>query len=259
LREDPNNTFTHTNLGWGFLERGEHQKALEHFKEALIHKPSNENAQLGMKEAIKASNILYRGYLKYGFFMGNLTSKYQWFIIIGIYFSQRIIGYFSSKTPTLAPILIPIVYILMFLAISTWVIRPIGNLFLRFHAYGNYLLSKKEKTTSNFVGICLILFITGVILYAITKNGGFVSVALYGFLMMVPLGIFYDLEKYPKVIPTFTVVLAFLGMMNIIQAFLSGDYYNAWSTPFIVVFIAFQFVSNYLILKEEYGSHRGSI
>ena len=35
LREDPNNAYTHANYGWTLLEKGNHQKALEHFKEAL--------------------------------------------------------------------------------------------------------------------------------------------------------------------------------------------------------------------------------
>ena len=35
LREDPNNAYTHANFGWGLLEKGDHKKALEHFREAL--------------------------------------------------------------------------------------------------------------------------------------------------------------------------------------------------------------------------------
>ena len=69
LREDPNNAYTHANYGWGLLEKGNHKKALEHFKEALSHDPNFKYAQSGLLEALKASNPIYRMFLKYSFWM----------------------------------------------------------------------------------------------------------------------------------------------------------------------------------------------
>ena len=37
MREDPNNSYTHANYGWGLLEKGNHKKALEHFKTTKNH------------------------------------------------------------------------------------------------------------------------------------------------------------------------------------------------------------------------------
>lgn len=85
LREDPNDAYTHANYGWGLLEKGHHKEALDHFKEALANDPSFEYAQLGMLQAIKANNPIYRVFLKYSFWMSNLTAKYQWGVIIGFY------------------------------------------------------------------------------------------------------------------------------------------------------------------------------
>ena len=61
------------------------QKALEHFKESLSKDPNFEFAQVGLLEAIKATNPIYRLFLKYAFAMSKLTAKYQWAVIIGFY------------------------------------------------------------------------------------------------------------------------------------------------------------------------------
>ena len=76
LAHDPNNAYTHSNYGWGLLEKGNHKKALQHFREALKHDPTLVQAQAGMAEALKANYVFYRLFLRYAFFMSNLTAKY---------------------------------------------------------------------------------------------------------------------------------------------------------------------------------------
>lgn len=99
LREDPNNAYTHSNYGWGLLEQGNHKKALEHFREALKNDPNFAHAQSGMLEALKAANPVYRLFLKYSFWMGNLTAKYQWGVIIGFYLAFRLLKNLSQSNP----------------------------------------------------------------------------------------------------------------------------------------------------------------
>ncbi|MDP2161791.1 MAG: tetratricopeptide repeat protein, partial [Flavobacterium sp.] len=72
LSEDPNNAYTHANFGWGLLEKGETDKALEHFKESLKNNPNSEYAQSGMAEALKSKYLIYKWFLKYSFWMSNL-------------------------------------------------------------------------------------------------------------------------------------------------------------------------------------------
>lgn len=102
LREDPNNAHTHSNYGWGLLEKGQHKKALEHFKEALSNDPNHMFAQAGMLEALKATNPIYRLFLKYVFWMDNMTAKYQWGFIIGIYIGFRILSSIAKKSEILS-------------------------------------------------------------------------------------------------------------------------------------------------------------
>ena len=85
LNEDPEDSYTHTNYGWGLLQSGDVPKALHHFKEALRLDPSNNNARSGMIEALKAKYWFYKKFLSYQFWMQKKSSKFQWGFIIGIY------------------------------------------------------------------------------------------------------------------------------------------------------------------------------
>lgn len=251
LREDPNNTFTHANYGWSLLEKGNHKKALEHFKESLSNDPNFGYAQAGMLEALKASNPIYRLFLKYSFWMGNLTEKYQWGVIIGFYIAFRLLKSIARNVEELQPILIPLIIMLALIAFSTWVITPISNLFLRFNKYGKLLLNKKEKISSNFVAISLFTSLTGVVLYFALSNTNMLSIAVFGFAMMLPLGTMFSPSKNKNGLLIYTIILAALGVSAISFTFLNGELFNLFSTLFILGFIGFQWVANFMLIKED--------
>ncbi|NNT72895.1 tetratricopeptide repeat protein [Flavobacterium sp. IMCC34852] len=251
LREDPENSFTHSNYGWNLLEKGEHNKALEHFREALKSNPNNEYAQGGMVEALKAKNIIYRGYLKYAFFMQNLSGKNQWIFIIGFYVVQKVLRTMANTNTTLQPYLTPIVFLLAVFAFSTWVIVPISNLLFRINPYGKYMLDKDEIKSSNFVGISFCLFLAGLIAYFVTKNENFFSIAAFGFIMMVPLGRMFDISKYKNAPLYFSVLMGTIGLLAIYVTFMDGQLYNGFSIIFLLCFVAYQWLANYWAIKSS--------
>jgi tetratricopeptide (TPR) repeat protein len=251
LREDPNNAYTHANYGWGLLEKGENKKALEHFKEALKSKPNFEYAQSGMLEAIKATNPIYRGYLKYSFWMGNLTSKYQWGVLIGFYLGFRALRSLSDSNVALQPYLNPLLFVLALFAYSTWVIYPIGNLFLRFNKYGQLLLDKKQKQSSNFVAAGLGIFAVGVLLYFLLPDERFLSVAVFGCAMMLPCSVMFSPTKHKYSLLIYTIIMALIGVIAIALTFITGDLFNTMSVIFVFGFIGFQWVANFLLIKQS--------
>jgi tetratricopeptide (TPR) repeat protein len=251
LKEDPNNTYTHANYGWGLLEGGDHKKALEHFKEALKNNPNNENAQTGMAEALKASNLFYRWFLKYSFWMNKLSSNYQWFFIIGFYFGTRALRFLAQKVPVLQPFLIPIIILLSLIAFSTWIIHPISNLFLRLNKYGKYLLDKNEIKSSNFVGISLMIALVGGLLLLILGDLRYLSILMFGIAMMVPLSTMFSITKYPYSLQLYTMFMAIFGLIAIAGTFLGGQLINTFSLIFIVGFVAFQWIANFLIIRQS--------
>lgn len=251
LRNDPNNAYTHANYGWGLLEKGDHKKAKEHFKEALKNSPNNAYAQSGMLQAIKASNPVYRMFLKYAFWMGNLTAKYQWAVIIGFYLGFRALRTLANTNPGLQPYLTPLIFALAIFAFSTWIITPVSNLFLRFNKYGQLLLSKKEKMSSNFVALSLLIFLSGVGLYFALSDERYLVVAVFGFAMMVPFSVMFSPSKYKNVLLWYTIAMAVIGLAGIAFAFMNDQRFEIASSIFIIGFIAFQWGVNFLLIRED--------
>jgi tetratricopeptide (TPR) repeat protein len=251
LREDPTNAYTHTNYGWALLEKGDHKKALEHFKEALTSDPTFHYAQVGMLEALKATNPLYRIFLKYSFWMGNLTAKYQWAVIIGFYVGVRALNSLAKNNETLQPYLVPLIIALALIAFSTWVIAPISNLFLRFNKYGQLLLDKKEKMSSNFVAASLGVCLVGLFLYFVSFNEKMLTIAVFGFAMMLPFGTMFSPSKNKYGLLIYTIVLAVVGLIAIGLTFSTGELFTLMTVVFIFGFVAFQWVANYMLIKED--------
>jgi tetratricopeptide (TPR) repeat protein len=251
LREDPNNAYTHANYGWGLLEKGDHKKALEHFKEALSNDPTFDYAQSGMLEALKATNPIYRVFLKYSFFMSNLTAKYQWGVIIGFYIGFKVLRTVAKNNETLQPYLVPLIVALAFIAFSTWVIAPISNLFLRLNKYGQLLLDKNEKISSNFVAVSLALFMVGLLLYFISSDEKMLTISVFGFAMMLPLGTMFSLSKNKYGLLIYTIALAVIGLIAIGLTFSKGELFNFMTVVFILGFVGFQWAANYMLIKED--------
>lgn len=251
LREDPNHVFTHSNYGWGLLEKGDFKKAKVHFSEALKNDPNFEYAQSGMLEAIKASNPVYRLFLQYSFFMGNLTAKYQWAVIVVFFVGMRILRTLANSVEGLKPILTPLIIALAFLAFSTWIINPISNLFLRFNKFGKYLLSKKEKMSSSFVACSLLVFFTGIVTYFLFKDEKYLMLAAFGFAMMLPLSVMFSKTKYKHSLLIYTIMMTLIGSMAVGLTFSNEKTFNYLTVIFIFGFIAFQWVANYLLIKED--------
>ncbi len=251
LAQDPTNAYTHSNYGWGLLEKGDHKKALEHFREALKNNPNLQHAQAGMAQALKAKYLLYRLFLRYAFFMGNLAKKNQWAVIIGFYLATRLINLLAKSYERLQPILIPFMVLVALFAFSTWVITPVSNLFLRLNPYGKYLLDKKEKLSSDFVGGSLLICILGIILYLLSKNDNWLLVAVFGFAMMVPLGSMFASGNNKNKLVIYSAVMFVIGVIGIVEAFNTLDPFNIFSILFLIGFVAFQWIANFMKIKQS--------
>lgn len=251
LAGDPHNAYTHANYGWSLLEKGENKKALEHFREALRINPGFEYARSGMAEALKARYWLYKLFLKYAFWIGNLTAKYQWAVIIGLYVAFRLLNALAKSNEALRPYLTPLIVAFAIFAFSTWIITPVSNLFLRLNPFGRYLLDKNEIRSSNLVGISFLVFVTGALTYALTSDARWLPVAFFGFAMMIPLSVLFSVSKNKNTMLVYTLGLTAAGIVGIATTFVTGEIYNLFSTVFVIGFIAFQWLANYLRIRES--------
>jgi tetratricopeptide (TPR) repeat protein len=164
LKNNPMNSFTHASVGYSALENGEHDKAKEHFREALRIDPSDEYARQGMLQAIKSTNLFYRLFLRYMFWMQGLKPQVRWAVIIVGYFLIQGLNMYSDTLGVFTPIAEVVIAAYMIFAISTWIIGPVSNIFLRFHDFGKFVLSEEEKSVANKSAALLSTAILGAIL-----------------------------------------------------------------------------------------------
>jgi cytochrome c-type biogenesis protein CcmH/NrfG len=145
LSQDPDNEFTHTTIGWNLLERGNHNDAAKHFREALRIDPMRNSAKSGLKEALKSKIPPYKWLLQYSFWVNNKGKKLRTILPIVLYIAFRVlISIFRSNSATtgLAWVLAG-VYLLF--VIGSWTMNSIANFFLLFHPDGKFALTNTEK------------------------------------------------------------------------------------------------------------------
>lgn len=251
LHEDPNDAYTHANYGWNLLEQNQHEKALEHFKEALKNDPNLDYAQEGMLEALKAKHFIYRWFLKYAFFISNLAEKNQWFFIIGFYVAYRFLSGLAEKVEALQPVLYPILALLFVVAISTWIIGPISNLFLRMNPYGKHLLKRHEILSSNLVGLSILTCILSAIAYLFLRTNFFLALAFFGFSMMVPFSSAFGPNKSNKALSIYAIAMFLIGCVALFFTTGDGELINAFSLLYLLGFFVYQWVANYFTIRES--------
>ncbi|HVD99874.1 MAG TPA: tetratricopeptide repeat protein [Cytophagaceae bacterium] len=251
LYYDPDNSYTHANLGWGLLEKGEQQKSLDHFKKALQSDPNNSYAKAGMVEALKARFWVYRMFLKYAFWISNMKGNMQWIVMIGFFFGSRVLRSLASSYPSLSPYITPIVILYTIFALSTWLIRPVSNLFLRLNPYGRYALTREEIQSSNFVGISLLVGFIATILYFITNAFPWLALAIYGVTMIFPLSSMYDPvgKKGRMIVKFYTIGLAVLGGMAVMLVFTGSEFYYLFGLAYMVGVFIYQWVVNAFVIS----------
>lgn len=181
--KDPDNENTHANQGWALLERKEYKQALVHFRESLRLNPNNEFARAGLIEALKAKYWLYRYFLQFSFWIGNLNVKYRWGLIIGLIVVVKVI-------PILAPFYIAFVFF-------NWFSEIIFNTILRFNRFGRYALNNTEIVYSNLFTLLTLGIIASVSGFLLEHESFFINAGLVSFGLMFPLAGTFGKENTP--------------------------------------------------------------
>jgi len=261
LNKAPENSYSHANKGWVAIERDKYEEAVTHFKEALRLNPENKYAKEGLKEAIKAKNFLYRGVLKYFLWMNKLTSKAQWYFIIGIYILYQIIIQMADKYPSIAGYLAPLILAYILFAFSSWIAKPVSNLFLRLHPLAKHVLDDDEKLGSTLVGAFAVAGFGCLATFYLTGNNiefkdGNIYISIGGELlfhltifflvMLIPLGGLFNSTKGTKARRNLTIYVAAIGVFGLIGALT----YAGWALNlFFLGVLVFSFAANYIIMK----------
>lgn len=250
LSNDPENDYTHTNIGWGLLEKGDHKKALEHFREALKINPENSSAKAGLVQGLKARYLFYRIFLKYAFWIGNMKGGLQWGIIIGFYLGARVLRYIVATNESFAPFINPIIFLYTLFAISTWVIGPLSNLFLRLNVYGRYALSPEQIRSSNFVGVALLTGIIGFLLLIIMDNPIFFMMGIFGLTMMIPLSSMFNppKETNKRILIGYTIALVAVAVLEMLQ-YMTTEKMSVLASVYLIGIFVYGWIANAMIIR----------
>ncbi|WP_442847130.1 tetratricopeptide repeat protein [Leeuwenhoekiella sp. H156] len=186
LYDNPEDSFSHANVGWVALEHGDHKKAMEHFRMALQLNPNNAYARSGMSTAIKAKNFIFRAHLKYAFWISKQQGKNQWIFIIGIYLVYRLSVELLGAAG-LSVLAVPLIIAYLLFALGSWMIDPISNAILALDKNGKYLLDQNEKFSGIAIfSLVITALIAGSVFYA-TGIAYLAAIGLASLCAMVPL------------------------------------------------------------------------
>ena len=188
LAHDPENADAHANRGWLLLRQSKPEEALESFRAALRIDPTFAWAREGIIEALKARKGVYRVFLRYSFWMGSLSPRARWIVIIGLFVMARIARSALRENPELLPILGPALGLYFVFVLGTWIAGPLSNLLLRFHSFGRLALGRDEVMASNLIAGCLVLALVGGLMLAITGSNAWLVVAASSALLLIPIG-----------------------------------------------------------------------
>ncbi len=250
LQQHPDNAWVHADRGWAQLQRGDYQQAEDSFREALRLEPGMEWARKGIVTALKARNPLYRWMLNYFLWMGRLSGRTQWAVLIGIYILFHVFRLIAAGVPSLGPLIVPLIGLCAIFVPMTWLADPLMDLVLRLHPTGKYTLSTDQRNGATLIGLCLLAaFVAfGSILWTGSPNGFFWGMGLL--FLMIPCSTIYRCAPgWPRGI--MAVHSASLAVALLVIATASALRSEVWSSRatvyFVVGIIASFWMGNVLI------------
>ena len=219
LHKAPENSYSHANKGWVAIEKDEYDQAIGSFLESLRLDPGNDLAREGLKEAIRGRNLIYRVILKYFLWMNKMQEKYQWGFIIGIYLLYRLVLKAAESIPALAPFLYPVIVLYVLFAFSTWIAKPVSNLFLRLHPVGKHALDEDEILGSNITGLVLLVCLLSFVTCFVTGHDFWFRAGIVSGIMLIPIGGTFTIPKQMSArrgLGVYAVILALAGLVWVI-------------------------------------------
>lgn len=189
LSRNPLNAASHANMGWTLLHGGQARKAMEHFREALRLDPQMEWARMGIVEAMKARNVIYRVFLAYFLFMGRLSANARWGIIVGAWLVPKIMSGVAKAYPSLGTSTTVVKVAYLTFALGTVVSVPLFNLFLLMDSFGRLVLSRGQRIGAAVFGLTLIPPVVFVVLWAVRGPGVYGLCALVSAVVALPVSL----------------------------------------------------------------------
>jgi tetratricopeptide (TPR) repeat protein len=251
LAADPDDAYAHANRGWVMLRESRVEEALDSFRAALRLDPTMDWARVGIIEAMKARKGPYRLVLRYSMWAGSLSTRAQWFLIVGFYFGSRIVRSVLRENPSLWPILGPLTALYVLFVFGSWIADPISNLLLRLNPIGRLALNRFETAASNVVGVCVAVAAIAGLTFLATRATPWMVLAAVSALLLIPIGGAVKAHGTRAWGPLAGAVLLLgaCGAAAVVLSFVGAPIGPTLFVTFLLGSFLYSWVANYLLLK----------
>jgi tetratricopeptide (TPR) repeat protein len=246
LEQNPENEFTHTTIGWNFLEKGKHKKATHHFREALRIHPNLENAQSGLKQSLKSRIAPYRWLLQYSFWISNKGKNLQWILPLALFAIVRLVIAVLGKGNNFSTAVMVVMASYLVFVVTSWVINPIANFTLLFNKDGKYALTNSEKWSAitSVSALLLGLAILLISVFFLPASGLSLSTMIPGlrcFSLALPLSnMQFPVTFKTKKGSTFvSLLLVLLGLLSILMLLIDKEGASFFLIIYFILFIGY--------------------
>lgn len=223
LAENPENAFSHANLGWVELHSGRHASALEHFSEALRHDPNLDWARVGLVEALKAKHRVFRVVLAFQLWLARMSPNARWGLVIGAYVLFRIVSSVEQSHPEWSFVLVPLGFAYAAFVYLSWTADSYFELMLLFNRFGRRSMDHDQRVGAIATGVCVGVALLGAVL-GVCGAGDAWFTACVALLLIIPIGATANTTAgWPRHTATITTaVLALLAFLGVVRAVTSG-------------------------------------
>lgn len=253
LSANPNSAFSHTNMGWSQLHRGQAKLASTHFREALRIQPSNESARQGLIESLRARSPIYNIILRYFLFMNRLSLNAQWSVLLGGWVLYQIFRYVKSSSPQYAGVMNIFIGAYLVFAALTLLSRPLHTLALFLHPLGRHALTRREKIGAAIFWIAMVVPLVFLALYSLSIAKDFNLVgAMLTAILIIPVSLATESQSgTPRIV--MGVIAGVLSLSCLLLLFLVGmqsSVFGLLLAPYVISCFASVWVSNALAIRK---------
>ena len=248
VSRNPDSSMAHSTRGWALLNSGKYQEAQEAFREALRLGPTNEMARVGMIQALNNNYLIFRLVFRFYNLVGRMAQGAQWAILLGMFIGMRALRAFAAANPEWEPYVLPISILYLAFCLLSWIATPMFNTFLRFHRFGKYLLSDKEKWASNVVAMLGVVAILGAALQVFRGDyAGAILMFIAPIFLTIPVSSAFVVDAgWPQRISiAISVVLGMLCLTTLVLIAADGPWYGPFSLYGVGIML-FSLFGNYL-------------
>jgi tetratricopeptide (TPR) repeat protein len=130
LQSQPDSASAHEVAGLAMLQTGKHRQAEQFFQEAIRINPVSNLAEVGLRDSIKAKNLIYRLFLRYMFWQERLPYAGRAGLVFGQLLVIQLLGAAGLKSNN--PYFIAVGAVVSILLILSFLIEPTFAILLAF-------------------------------------------------------------------------------------------------------------------------------